>query len=186
MGNDHSREKCASGLADLFPPCWLGIAGLLTSEEQYDRFAAKTASMSNPQWELVWQCLLCNNPLELDRLVSYKGLSRYKTFRGKVLPFNTPYGYENAISLSEVFYMFILPRKACVAVYLQKVPLEVLQWEFGRIRPPRLQYFDCEEQCKVYREMIKDEVYRRSHTKILLTRLKLPLELIFLVWDFYA
>lgn len=171
--NEHS-EKCASGLAELFPAC-LGSYSILSSEQQYDTFSVKTATMSNPQWELVWQCLLSNNPSEVDRLVSYKGLSRYKTFRGKVLPFNSPYGYEKSISLSEVFYMFILPRKACVAVYLQKVPIEDLQWEFGRIGSTRL-----------YREMIKDEVYRRSHTKILLTRLKLPLELIFLVCDFYA
>jgi len=121
--------------------------------------------MNNPYWPFIWHFLVINNPSELDHaLVTFKGYA----FCGP-----------KPIDMFQVFYKFILARKACMAVYLKKLPLEQMKIAFAT-------HWDDARKRKVLREMIKHEVYRRAYTKILITRLKLPLELINIIHEYVS
>jgi len=135
---------------------------ITNSQEQALIFALKTANMNNPNWPLIWHFLVINNPSELDHaLVTFKGQAFYN---------------HKPINMFQVFYKFILARKACMAVYLKKLPLEQMKIEFATHRAARRR--------KVLREMIKHEGYRRAYTNILITRLKIPLELTFIIHQY--
>lgn len=136
---------------------------ITNSQQQARIFAMKTSNMDNPYWPFIWHFLVINNPSELDHaLVTFKGASFYTQYQ--------------CINMFQVFYKFILARKACMAVYLKKLPLEQMKIEFATHRAARKR--------KVLREMIKHEVYRRAYTNILITRLKIPLELTFIIHEY--
>jgi len=173
----------------------MGNLKIITPEEQYYKFRRKTRNMSNPNWDAIWHFLMTNNPSELDAALvpytildtefpAYQGFSQYKIWNGEVVHLTSLWGERRQMYLFQVFYKFILPRKACMAVYLQKMPVESLKAQFRVQRRALLQYWNDEEQERVLRQLIKQEVYRRAYTNILLLRTKLPLELINIIHEF--
>lgn len=189
-GSMHDFEKSAQ-IEEMFPPCpylyhshdaqknpmiygavrdYAARVSITNSEEQARIFSMKTANMNNPYWPFIWHFLVINNPSELDHaLVTFKGQAFYSNFLGRHHP-------KKCINMFQVFYKFILTRKACMVVYLTKLPLEQMKIEFTTHRAARNR--------RVLRKMIKHEAYRRAYTKILITRLKLPLELINIIHEY--